>query len=319
MTTNEEETMDHGQMSRRRFLGTTAGSAAAAAGLGALGGAAPAAAAARGERLLPKPRLGVMLYTVRDLLKADAAGTLAMIADAGYRKVELADPLGRTPEEFKVLLDRNGLRPIAYHQWIPPVFGQANPEAVLDTAEALGLKYSGSSLMTLPGVEEQNADLYKRLADQANQWGALAAERGIRFYYHNHNWEFAKDPRTGEVFYEILLEETDPKLVFFELDLFWIHYAGFDPLDYIQGAQKRFPLFHVKDGIPNQSQQPDPGFTDLGKGEIDFKRVFKALKNKNAHHYLLERDTQPDAEKTVRDGYRYLTRLRAKRKRKHAH
>ena len=320
MKTNEEDGMDHGQeMSRRRFLGATAGTAATAAGLGALGGAAPAVAAGRGPRLLPKPRLGVMLYTVRDLMAADAPGTLAMIAEAGFRKVEVADLHGRTPEQFKALLDAEGLRPVGAHQWLPQAFGGNDPEAILDTAEALGLKYTGSSLLTLPGLEEQNADLYKRIADRANEYGAAAAERGIRFYYHNHNWEFGTDPATGEVFYEILLEETDPKLVFFELDLFWIHFAGFDPLDYIRGAEKRFPLFHVKDGVPNQAQQPDPGFTDLGKGEIDFKRIFKALHNKNAHHYLLERDTQPDGEKTVRGGYKYLTRLRAKRKRRHQH
>ena len=97
------------------------------------------------------------------------------------------------------------------------------------------------------------------------------------------------------------------------------HVRRLDPLDYVKGAQKRFALFHVKDGVPNQSQDPDPGFTDLGKGEVNFKRVFKALKDKDAHHYLLERDTQPNPERTVRSGYRYMAGMRGKRKGGHRH
>jgi sugar phosphate isomerase/epimerase len=306
--------MDDGHvMSRRRFLGA----AASATALAGLGGVAPAFAA---ERVLPRQRLGVMLYTVRDLMAADAAATLAMVADAGYREVELAGLFGRTPEQFKALLDANGLRPVGFHQWNAPIFGGSNPETILDEAEALGLPYSGSSIMTLPsglvpGIgEPQTADLYRRLADLANHWGAAAAARGIRFYYHNHNWEFGTDPSTGEVFYEILLEETDPKLVFFELDLFWITFAGRDPLDYLRCDERRFPLFHVKDGIPNPAGAPfDAGFTDLGEGIVDFQRIFSALRNKNAHHYLLERDTQPHPEQTVRSGYRYMEQLRARK------
>jgi sugar phosphate isomerase/epimerase len=108
------------------------------------------------------------------------------------------------------------------------------------------------------------------------------------------------------------MEETDPALVSFELDLYWITYAGKDPLDYLVGNEERFPLFHVKDGITTGPLFE--GFRDLGEGVVDFQRVFSALRNKNAHHYLLERDTQPHPEQTVRDGYAYMDGLRAARR-----
>ena len=252
MKIDEEAGMDHGpELSRRRFLGATAGTAAAAAGL-AGASAAPALAAGKGERLIPRRRRGVMLYTVRDLMTADTPDTLGMVADAGFREVELAGLYDRTPEEFKALLDENKLRPVGFHQWLPQAFGGSDAEAILDTAEALGLKYSGSSIMTLPGLEAQTADLYKGIAEQINEFGRLSAERGIRFYYHNHNWEFATDPATGEVFYEILLRETDPKLVFFELLPVLDHVRRLRPARLRQGSAEAVPA------VPRQGRRPEP-------------------------------------------------------------
>ena len=111
----------------------------------------------------------------------------------------------------------------------------------------------------------------------------------------------------------MLLDETDRKLVWFELDLFWAVFGGVDPVDWLDDHQKRIPLFHVKDGVPNPAGGFfDPGFTDLGEGVIDFRRIFKSLKNKNAHDYIVERDTQPHPLLTAEKGYEYLRGLRAK-------
>ena len=117
----------------------------------------------------------------------------------------------------------------------------------------------------------------------------------MRVYLHVHYWEFGTDPPTGESLFQILLDETDPHLVWFEPDLFWMVFGGIDPLDWIPDYQDRFPLFHVKDGIPNPAGGYfNPGFTDLGEGSIDFRRIFKALEHKNAHHFIVERDDQPN-------------------------
>jgi sugar phosphate isomerase/epimerase len=320
----EEEEMNEGHaMSRRRFLGVMASSAAATAVTASLGPLTPAWSA---RRLLPRQHIGVMLYTVRDLMSVDVQATLALISEIGYREVELGGLFGRTPAQFRSLLDVNRLRAIGRHQWTAPLLGGSNPEATLDEAETLGLRYSGATALSVPegivpGIgEPQTADLYKRLSQLANEWGAAAAERGIRFYVHNHFWEFGTDAATGKVLYEILLEETDPELVFFELDLFWITFAGRDPLDYLVGNERRFPLFHVKDGKPNPAGGiRDAGFTDLGEGVVDFRRIFSALDDTHEHHYLLERDTQPHPALTAQTGYEYMENLHAaKRGKSHA-
>ena len=233
-------------------------------------------------------------------MAADVPGTLALLADIGYRQVEVAGLFGRTPEQFRALLTPTACTPSATTTSPAPRSPRraATPvEEILDEAEALGQRFTGTAAMTIPpgifaGIgEPQTADRYRELAELANEWGAAAAARGLRFYVHPHYWEFADDPVTGESLFGVLLDETDPDLVWFETDLFWAVFGGVDPLDWI-GYQKRFPLFHVKDGIPNPAGGfVDAGFTDLGEGIIDFQRIFSALENPNAHRYIVERDT----------------------------
>ena len=176
-------------ISRRRFLAAGAGTAAAFAAAGLL----PAGAWAHGggqrhgrrERLIPKRRIGIQLFTVRDLLAADAAGTLAALAEIGYREVEVAGvPAGHTAESFRALLDQNGMRAIGNHHFtgpaLVPLFGDRPVEAILDEAETLGQKYTGTAALSIPpgvveGVgEPQTADRYRELAELANEWGEAA-------------------------------------------------------------------------------------------------------------------------------------------------
>jgi sugar phosphate isomerase/epimerase len=185
-------------------------------------------------------------------------------------------------------------------------------ETVLDEAETLGMHYVG-----LPGIfppPAPDAAEWRSLAREMNRYGEAAADRGLYFYYHNHDFEFARSQ--GQVLYDILLDRTDPDLVFFELDLYWIVTAGRDPLDYLDRYdQSRWPLFHVKD----RTATPAPGggnFADLGEGLINFERIFRQLQNKHYHHYIVERDTQPNAPRTARVGYEYLVDLEGRRRRR---
>ena len=151
-----------------------------------------------------------------------------------------------------------------------------------------------------------------RRSAKPSERGAVAKARGLRFYIHTHYWEFGTDPQTGESLFQILLDETDPKLVFFELDIFWAVFGGVDPLPWLTGYEARIPLMHVKDGIPNPAGGFfNAGFTDLGDGVIDFQRLFTALHKQGAHHYIAERDTQPHPAETARNAYAYLRDLRA--------
>jgi sugar phosphate isomerase/epimerase len=152
-------------------------------------------------------------------------------------------------------------------------------------------------------------ETYRGLAREFDRYAERVADRGMRFYYHNHNFEFARDG--GTRLYDILLDRTDPDLVFFEMDLYWTVTAGVDPLDYLaRFDQSRFPLFHVKD------RDAAGTFADLGEGNINFTRIFRELANKHYHHYFVERDTQANPARTAAVGYEYLRDLRGARRRK---
>jgi sugar phosphate isomerase/epimerase len=310
---------DHGVLNRRQFV-ALGGAAAASVGAASLGPLASPALAAK--LLIPRDRIAIQLFTLRRLAEKDLPGTLELLARTGYRRVEVAGLFGRTPQQFRQLLDDNGLRAIGGHQLVGPALeqwaGAREVEDALDEAEALGQRYVGTAGITIPfgivpGGEPQTADRYRQLAELANSWGAAAAARGMRVYLHMHYWEFWRDLGTGESFARILFRSTDPALVWFEPDLFWMVFGGIDPLPWIRRYQHRFMGFHVKDGNPDPSGGYfDPGFTDLGRGSIDFRRLFEPLEHRRRHYYIVERDNQPHPRKTARIAYRYLRNLRAR-------
>ena len=311
--------MEQTRVSRRGLMQAAAGTAAGAGIAGALSPAAASAAShERGRRLraredlVPRQNIGIQLYTLRDMLAADLPAALDMLRDAGYPEVELFQLHGRTAPELRALLDQRGLRAIAAH--VPITRWRTELDTVLTEAETLGMTFVG-----LPGIFPaipSDVAAYRGLAREMNRFGAAAADRGLRFYYHNHDWEFAR--AGGRVLYDVLLDGTDPDLVFFELDLYWIVTAGRDPLDYLgRYDQSRWPLFHVKDRTASSGGQGGT-FADLGEGIIDFARIFRELENKHYHHYLVERDTQPDPARTARVGYEYLRGLTGRRRRRPA-
>jgi sugar phosphate isomerase/epimerase len=302
--------MDETRVSRRGLLGAAAGTAVAAGFAPAVArGGAQAHMSARTEFLIPRQNIGIQLYTVRNLADADLPGLLALLAEIGYSEVEPFTFHGRTAAEFRALLDANGLRAIGSHvgtnRW------RTELETVLDEAETMGQEYVGVSFVTLPGDPNINITAYRSFAHEFNTWGEAAADRGLTFYFHNHGWDFTVD--RGRVLYDVLLEETDDDLVFFELDLYWIIQGGANPLDYLtKYDQRRWPLFHAKDRTAGGD------FADLGAGTIDFARIFGTLENKNYHHYLVERDTLAHPVETAEIGYEYLRTLRGRTVRKGA-
>ncbi len=298
-------------LSRRSLLGAAAGTAAAAVVAPELAlSKQRARASARTEFLIPRQNIGIQLYSVRDRAEADLPGTLAMLAEIGYTEVEPFSYHGRTPAEFRALLDANGLHAVGFHVGADRF--RTELATVLDEAELLGQQYVGASFVTLPGDPNINLTAYRRFAREFNAWGEAAAERGLRFYFHNHSWDFTVS--RGRVLYDVLLEETDDDFVFFELDLYWIITAGLDPIKYLKRYdQFRWPLFHAKD------RAADGSFADLGTGTINFARIFSTLENKHYHHYLVERDTLPNSQQTAEVGYEYLRTLRARRARKAGH
>jgi sugar phosphate isomerase/epimerase len=297
-------------LSRRGFLGAAGGAAA----VGALG---PFSAAARADRDdgdrgredygfsrgdLPLDRIGIQLFTVRDLLadnELDLPGTFEMLADAGYAEIELGGSYdGRTPEQFRALADEYGLRCEGMH---PQAAGRLlTPEgrqAIFAEAQTLGLRYVGAA--SPPSGFARTAAGFTAMAEAFNQWGREARAAGLRFYFHNHPEDFALDG--GRPIYDILLEETDPRYVFFELDIAWVEAGGQSAYEYFRRSPSRFPLFHVKDlrwdpagprTTPGNVAQPNRRYilTDVGKGDIDFARIFSAAHDLDDHHYFVEHD-----------------------------
>ncbi|MCT2593504.1 sugar phosphate isomerase/epimerase [Streptomyces sp. N2-109] len=336
------------RLRRRGFLGVAAGTTAAAL-LGAT--AAPATAAeaghgGRGRPVLPPGRLGIQLYTLRDQVQSIGfARVFEELARYRYEEVEFAGYTQGTGDislrQLRRLLRDNGLRGIGSHVGYhadggdPGAYTFATQlEKVLDDAQAMGLPHVGTPAS--PNRYGNTVDAWKRAAEEFNTYGAAARARGIKFYQHNHAEEFGFAEDQPDVrLYDVLLAETDPELVFLELDIYWAFVAQyrfstrpdgtpapFEPLDYVTAAPDRFPLFHVKDGEHDESATDGYRMVDVGDGDIDYRRflheVGKVPGQRRRHHWLVEHDGAPDPEtnpagslSTARRSSRHLRSLRA--------
>jgi sugar phosphate isomerase/epimerase len=327
------------KLSRRGFAGA-AGGAAAAASLGPWVGTASGDSRRGGGRLLPRDRIGIQLFTVRDRVASlGFEEVFRRLSQIGYREIEFAgyNAQGRrwSNEELRQLLRQYRLRAVGshvnYHSNNPMAYSFTTQlEQVLDDAEEIGMPYIGTA--SSPGARYgETVEGYRRAAEDFNTFGAAARERGMRFYQHNHSGEFAVEG--GTRLYDVILEETDPRLVVFELDIFWAYvgqsrFPGFKPHEYPWYLPERFPLFHVKDGIDYtgapSAAPPGPSsfgwqMRDVGDGDIAFEPFFCGL-DTDDHHYLVERDTAPDpvanpagSFSTAQRSYDYLAGLRERR------
>jgi len=278
---------------RRNFLATLG-----VAALGVVSRDADAATAVLAPRRNIE-RNGLQLYTVRDLMKADMPGTLARVAAIGYKEVEFAGYFGRTPREVHEMLEKYHLSSPSTHL---PFDTFQNWQKALDDSKVIGHKW-----VTLPWIPEEKrrtiAD-WKAIAAQFNQVGAQARKAGLRFAYHNHDFELK--PIDGVKPLDILLGETDPKLVDFEMDIYWVIFGGADPFDYFKRFPRRFALAHVKDS----SGPPDKKMVDVGQGKIDFRSIFAQSGQAGFKHYFVEHDQPADPIATIRNSYNYLHALR---------
>ena len=164
--------------------------------------------------------------------------------DAGYAEVEIGGTYdGRTAADFRALAEAAGLKPEGSHVPGGHNSWRTNLQGVLDDAEALGLRYVG--IASPPAARRATHDGYKALADEFNAFGQAARDRGFRFYFHNHPTDFVLDG--GTPIYDTLLANTDPSLVWFELDIAWIEAGGQSAVDYVNDEPQAVQLFHVKD------------------------------------------------------------------------
>jgi sugar phosphate isomerase/epimerase len=278
-------------VARREFLGTIA------AGAAALGG-------------LPLPparldRIGLQLYTVRDLLKQDFEGTLARVAEIGYLEVEFAGYDDHTPEQIAAALDRHYLSSPSAH--VPFEAIAHKWEETLQAARRVGHQFVVCAWIS--EERRRTVDDWHAIADQLNRAGAACRDAGLQFAYHNHSYEFVS--LGGRLPYDVLLERTDPALVHLELDLFWMTFGGGDPVAYFARYPGRFPLVHVKDMSPKPAPDvaPERVMADVGRGSIDWKRIFARSREAGIVHYFVEHDQPADPLASIRASFDYLKRL----------
>ena len=240
---------------------------------------------------------GIQLYTLRSLMRTDFEGTLAALAEMGYREVEFAGTFGRSGAQVKAILDRLGLRAPAQHVGLDAF--QTDAARVLEEAAAMGNQYV--IVAWIPADMRRTLREWRQTAEQFNRIGAAAAAAGIQFGYHNHDYEFT--PVEGRIPFDVLLEETDRDRVRYELDLFWIAKGGQDPAAYLERHAGRFQLTHVKD------MAADGSMVDPGAGVMDFARLLPLAWEKGVRHYFIEHDEPGDALATARAGVALLNRL----------
>lgn len=222
--------------------------------------------------------VGVQLYTFRDAMMKDAAGTLKQIAALGIKQIESASSgkglyYGLKPAEIKQICADLGMTVRSCHTGI----GKNWSETVAQAAEA-GQEYLICSSLPSYG---QTVDNYKKVSDIYNKAGEEAKKSGLKFGFHNHAEEFASDG--GEVLFDVMLANTDPKLVCWEMDLGWVITAGKDPFDYFKRYPGRFPLWHLKDMKDHKS-------TEFGKGNLPIVELLKHAKDSGLKYFFVEQE-----------------------------
>ena len=261
-----------------------------------------------------KKYIGLQLYTVRDAMNEDPAGTLAKIAAIGFNSVEGATYTksqqfyGMGPGEFAALLKQNGLIMPSAHYALGEKMDDGKPvkgtmlydwEKAVDDAAAAGITY-----MVLAYLDEKtergDANHYRGVASQLNMAGETCKKAGLQMCYHNHDFEFKEIG--GEIPYNILLDSTDENLVKMELDLYWVSKVGINPADLFKKYPGRFPLWHVKD----MDKTPQKKFTEVGNGSIDFNKIFKCKKKSGMQHFFVEQDVSANPLESIQMSIDYL-------------
>ena len=230
--------------------------------------------------------LGVQLYTVRTQAEKDLPGVLASLRQIGYREVETYWNVYTHPaEELKRMIEDHGLVVPSGH------FDYQGLEGKLDYANSLGVRYLICPM--LPKSLWNSLDGFKQAADQFNRWGEQVERRGMRFGFHNHNYEFRRFGETTG--FDVLVSRTEPTLVWFEMDCYWVTQAGRDPLQMFERLGPRIRLLHLKDrkpGFPPSQELNEKAehFTAVGTGTIPWQPILAAARSDSIEHMFVEQD-----------------------------
>jgi len=261
------------------------------------------------DLLKKQKKVGIQLYSVREVIEKDPKTVIQKIAAAGYSEVEMYGLsaenkfYGLTVNELAQLLKDNNLKSPSGH-YAPEkfLFDNGNGDDVKNFCEVgntLGNKY-----IIIPWMKEERRktiDQYRVLAERINKAGEICKQANLQLAYHNHDFEFADI--NGQHGYDILLNNTDKDLVKMEMDLYWVVRAGYNPVELFKKHPGRFPLWHVKD----MDKADRTKNTEVGNGTVDFKTIFASAKLAGVKHYLVEQENnyKPDIFTSIKSSCSY--------------
>jgi sugar phosphate isomerase/epimerase len=230
-------------------------------------------------------------------MQEDFVGSIKKVSEAGYTGVEFAGYYGMESAEVKKILDDSGLITAGSHDSIELL--KRDLGRAIDYALEIGNRYIICPYN--PEFVHGDADSFRKAARLFNEIGEKCRRSGIRFGYHNHNFEFRMID--GQYGLDILLENTEPGLVFFEIDTYWVQFAGLNPVEVIEKYKERCPLLHIKE----MKSHEDKVNTIIGKGVMDFKGIVSTGKKYNVDWYVVEQEYfEDDLVESVKAGCKYL-------------
>lgn len=264
--------------------------------------------AAVAEELAAVPGLkefGLQLYTLRDVFPDDPKGYLKQVASFGYSQIEgwegdkgMFWGMGNTG--YKSYLDELGLTMVSSHCDV-----KTDLETKAAQAAEIGMKY-----LICPWIGPQKSlDEWKGIVDFFNECGETCRKNGIGFAYHNHAYSF--EEIDGIIPQDYMMENVDPELVDFQLDIYWVVTGGADPIAYLQKYGKQIPLCHIKDRLKGAAPDNHEASCDVGTGSIDYARILKVAAEQNMEYYILEQERYDNSTsvESAKKGAEYLKQL----------
>jgi sugar phosphate isomerase/epimerase len=256
----------------------------------------------------PTKKIGIQLYSMRELLPKDVKNVIKRIGQIGYREVETygfskeTGYWGLTPKQFKSLLTSHGLSTPSGHYGLDSIFSDNNYEDLktfTGVAQTLGQKY-----ITVPYLNEKvrkSPDDFKQIAERLNKAAEIVKSSGLKLAYHNHDFEYLNIG--GTTLFDTILQETDPKLVDLELDLYWVVRAGEDPISYLNKYPGRITMVHVKDMDIKDIKLN----TEVGNGSISYPRIIEKCKKMGVKHFIMEQENFAiDPYASITKSYKYM-------------
>jgi sugar phosphate isomerase/epimerase len=253
-------------------------------------------------------RVGLQLYSLRNQFSKDVPATMSKINSWGIKNVELAGTYGLTTEQFKAQLDAHGLKPISAHYGYDQF--RTNLDWIISDAKALGLQYVGCAWIPHNGQFDETT--CRQAIQVFNHAGEVLSQNGLIFFSHTHGYEFA--PYQDGTFFDLIMKETNPKFVSFEMDIFWVAHAGLNPTELMEKYGSRWQLMHLKgmkEGTPTGLFTGHAEVNDdmpVGQGKIAFPPLFKAAAQAGVKWYFIE-DESDNSEQQIPVSLEYLHTL----------